>query len=91
MSVTKKNKLGKEYVYDLSFYEAVDKALHEDRWIQGEDFEDGVYVKIHTDCLYVFDAECLSKGGPFPLQVTRGVTNQKYRVIRTGVLARRED
>lgn len=68
--------------YNLSFEEALKCVLNEKGWVQGDDFAKGVVLRLggFSACVEVY---CFEDGDCFPLQVTKGCYQQKYRVVHS--------
>lgn len=76
--------------YELTFNEALDVLINNKGWVQGEHFADGVVLiygtpSICLDLVYLrdFNLPSCTNGSRSPLQITRGVLSQKYRVVTT--------
>lgn len=71
--------------YDMTFNEVLAEIFKTKGWYQGEEFKDGVYITVDEDnCIVVkqfpkhFSAQMI-----WPLNVTYGVTQMKYRRVYT--------
>ena len=68
-------------MYDLSFYEAVEKCFNGEGYIRGEKFKDGVYVKKCGDTLVAVDG-LNSDRVVGNMYVNAGIMSQKYKLIK---------
>lgn len=68
-------------MYNLSFYEAIEKCCNGEGFIRGENFKDGVYVKKVGETLVAVDAFDLNHviGN---LYVSEGILSQKYKLFK---------
>lgn len=68
-------------MYNLSFYEAIEKCCNGEGFIRGENFKDGVYVKKVGETLVAIDAFNLNHviGN---LYVSEGIMSQKYKLFQ---------
>lgn len=68
-------------MYNLSFYEAIEKCCKGEGFIRGENFKDGVYVKKVGETLVAVDAFNLNHiiGN---LYVSEGIMSQKYKLFQ---------
>lgn len=68
-------------MYNLSFYEAIEKCCNGEGFIRGENFKDGVYVKKVGETLVAVDAFNLNHviGN---LYVSEGILSQKYKLFQ---------
>lgn len=77
--------------YELTFYEALDVLVKNEGWVQGENFADGVvlrmfeegYVGYSKNYVHVHDFSANRGSVKSELQITHGVIAQKYRVVCT--------
>jgi len=67
-------------MFNLTFFEAVTKCLDGEGFIQGSDFADGVYVKVNGDTLVSIDGSNFHREIG-PLQISRGITRQKFKIF----------
>lgn len=69
-------------MYNLSFYEAIERCCNGEGFIRGENFKDGVYVKKVGETLIAVDAFNLNHviGN---LYVSAGIMAQKYKLFQS--------
>lgn len=67
-------------MYNLSFFEAIEKCANGDGFIRGDKFRDGVYVKKQGETLIAVDALNSNKviGNFF---ISTGIMAQKYELF----------
>jgi hypothetical protein len=69
-------------VYNLSFYEAIEKCINGEGCIRGDKFKDGVYVKKQGETLIAYDGFNSNKivGNLF---ISLGIMSQKYKLFKS--------
>lgn len=67
-------------MYDLSFFEAIEKCANGEGFIRGDKFRDGVYVKKQGETLVAIDVFNSNKviGNFF---ISTGIMAQKYKLF----------
>jgi hypothetical protein len=67
-------------LYNLSFFEAIEKCANGEGFIRGDKFRDGVYVKKQGETLIAIDAFNSNKAiGNF--FISTGIMAQKYKLF----------
>lgn len=68
-------------MYNLSFYEAIERCVNGEGYIRGDKFKDGIYVKKYGEALIAVDAFHSDKliGN---LYVSEGMMSQKYALFQ---------
>lgn len=68
-------------MYNLSFYEAVEKCVNGEGYIRGDKFKDGVYVKKQGETLIAYDGFNSNKvvGNLF---ISTVIMSQKYKLFQ---------
>lgn len=85
--MTTTHKDGTPIIYPLSFHDVLNNLLFSDspKWFQGENFGDGVFIKLLGDTItvFVFSPEWLGFHDCGALIVTKEVVSQSYREVCT--------
>lgn len=74
------------YIYSLSFTDVLSEIFDTNGWYQGEDFKDGVFIKLDTIGLihvYEFNKNVYGETDCNLLAISAGTVNQKYRRVYT--------
>lgn len=67
-------------MYNLTFFEAIEKCLNGEGFIQGNDFADGVYVKEKDGLLIMVEGHRFHQESG-TLHISRGLMKQKYKLF----------
>ena len=71
--------------YELDFYQALKEMLENDKWIKGEQFIDGLFMKATANGnIVMVDAGRLYIEEPYSIH--KSMVNQKYRVITVATM-----
>lgn len=75
----------KKIVYDISFNDMIKDITKNNSWYQGEEFADGIFIKMHEDIVTVcgFSDNWYGIKELNPLMITRGIVNMKFRQVYT--------
>ena len=68
-------------MFNLTFEEAIKKCFNKEGFIQGNYFAKGVYVKCDKNNTLVVCESRNLEHIDYPLQITLGVSTQKYRLL----------
>lgn len=70
--------------YNMTFDEVLHEIFQTKGWYQGEDFKDGVYITIEDSTIVAKQfPKNLNPQFVWPLNITYGVTQMKYRRVYT--------
>lgn len=70
--------------YNMTFEEVLHEIFDTKGWYQGEEFKDGVYITIDDNTLVGKQfLKKLDERYTWPLDITRGVVQMKYRRVYT--------
>lgn len=70
--------------YNMTFNEVLSEIFNTKGWYQGEDFKDGVYITVEDSTIFVKEfPKNFGSQYTWPLNVTYGLTQMKYRRVHT--------
>jgi len=71
--------------YNLDFYEAIKLCIEQDKWIRGEYFVSGCFLKMDgIKGLCLVDVKIRYDATPYPY--LKGLASQKFRVVNIATL-----
>lgn len=71
--------------YTLDFYQALKEMIENERWIRGNEFASGIYMKLDRNGqMIMVDVNRLGSEAPFPFM--KGLAKQKFRLITVATI-----
>ena len=68
--------------YTISFEEALKIVVNGEGWVQGENYREGVILRLNCFSKYV-EVYCFGHGNQHPLHIDKRCYMQKYKVVHT--------
>lgn len=72
--------------YPINFHQVLDEIFQTKGWYQGNNFKDGVFIKLNYDCtihVYEFRENHFGEKDLYHLAINDGIYNQHYRRVYT--------